>query len=262
MVSARLLHSVMLNEFCKMTASPAVSRNLACGRKLDHVKRNLFGSAQTTATTTSLESKTSAFSTELDRYPEYASQKWGYDFRADRPLGSNATFIWERVSTQESHCAPPVYTLTRAAHVRPEQCSATPSQMEALLSERADRENLMNSSLDSNTDTEYDSQDEPLTHVASTSSAAALCVASSSATSAATSTSTSSSSTGGVSCNSSAQQQQRKRQLKITEFMKERKRLAQAPKKISPAKRMRTNSGSSSSVGAQFGCHLKRSRHN
>ncbi|EDV98118.1 GH22938 [Drosophila grimshawi] len=233
MVSARLLHSVMLNEFCKMTASPAVSRNLACGRKLDHVKRNLFGSAQTTATTTSLESKTSAFSTELDRYPEYASQKWGYDFRADRPLGSNATFIWERVSTQESHCAPPVYTLTRAAHVRPEQCSATPSQMEALLSERADRENLMNSSLDSNTDTEYDSQDEPLTHVASTSSAAAF-----------------------------AQQQQRKRQLKITEFMKERKRLAQAPKKISPAKRMRTNSGSSSSVGAQFGCHLKRSRHN
>ncbi|TMW45060.1 hypothetical protein DOY81_009861, partial [Sarcophaga bullata] len=46
--------------------------------------------------------------------------------------------------------------------------------------------------------------------------------------------------------------QQRKRQPKITEYMKERKRLAQTPKKVSPAKRMRTSSGSSSTSVSHF----------
>lgn len=54
----------------------------------------------------------------------------------------------------------------------------------------------------------------------------------------------------------------------FAEFMKERKRLAQAPKKLSsPAKRLRTSSptaGTSSGfgLGAHFGAMLKRPRHN
>lgn len=241
MVSARVLNPV-LSEFCKMTASPGVSRNLPYGRQLERIKRNLFGPTPTNL----METKTSSsFNAELERHQEMATQKWGFDFRTDRPLSANGSFIWERVSSQESTFAPQMYTLTRAAHVRNDvNASAMPSDMDTLLNERADRENLANSSLDSNTDTDYDSQNESLPLVAST-SAAALTASSSSST-----------------CNYSTQQ--RKRQLKITEFMKERKRLAQAPKKISPAKRMRTSSGSgsssSSSLGAQFGCLLKRSR--
>ncbi|KAH8418679.1 hypothetical protein KR222_009627 [Zaprionus bogoriensis] len=246
MVSARVF-----SEICKMSASPGVSRNLTCGRQLQSIKRNLFGAAPSNL----LETKTNAFSAELERHQELATQKWGFDFRADRPLNANGSYIWERVSSQESNFAPQMYTLTRAAHVRSDVVA---SDMDMLLMERADRENLANSSLDSNTDNEgYDSQNEL---VASTSAAAlTACSAASSSISASTSSASS--------CSNSTQQ--RKRQLKITEFMKERKRLAQAPKKISPAKRMRTNSGSSSavgssassgSIGAQFGCLLKRSR--
>ncbi|XP_023159935.2 uncharacterized protein LOC111592130 isoform X2 [Drosophila hydei] len=246
MVSARTLHPAIRSEFCTMMASPAVSRNSPCIRQLDRIKRNLFGTEQTPL----IENKTA----ELEIRQERASQKWCFDFRADRPLSTNGTYNWERVSTQESTFAPQMYTLTRAAHVRP--IAAGPaSDMDALLDERADRENLANSSLDSNTDTEYDSQDDSLTFnsssnvVASTSAAALTAsVCSSSSTSA--------------TCSSPAQQ--RKRQLKITEFMKERKRLAQAPKKISPAKRLRFCSGSSSSnmSASSSGCSLKRTRHN
>ncbi|KAH8299687.1 hypothetical protein KR044_004596 [Drosophila immigrans] len=237
MVSARVFNPV-LSELCKMSGSPGVTRNL------ERIKRNLFGPAPTKL----VETK-SPFNAELERHQEMATQKWGFDFRADRPLTANGSFIWERVSSQESTFAPQMYTLTRAAHVRSNSsASGMPSDMDALMNERADRENLANSSLDSNTDNEYDSQNESLHLAASTSAAAALTASSSS-------------------CSYSTQQ--RKRQLKITEFMKERKRLAQAPKKISPAKRMRTSSGSgshssssSASIGAHFGGLLKRPRNN
>ncbi|ALC40453.1 maker119 [Drosophila busckii] len=235
-----------------MSASPAMGRSSPCGRQLDRIKRNLFGTSHTELA----ETKTNTFSPDL----ELATRKWGFDFRAGRPLAASPSYIWERVSTQESNFAPQMYTLTRAAHVRPAVGAAiTPSVMDALLNERADRENLANSSLDSNTDTEYDSQDEslPLHSSASTSAAAAAALAASAA----------------VAANSAC-----KRQLKITEFMKERKRLAQAPKKLSPAKRMRSSlnsssssssiitrsssSASSSSLETQLGYMLKRTRHN
>ncbi|KAH8384758.1 hypothetical protein KR093_007792 [Drosophila rubida] len=236
MVSARVFNPV-LSELCKMSGSPGVTRNL------DRIKRNLFGSAPTKL----VDTKT-PFNAELERHQEVSTQKWGFDFRADRPLVTNGSFIWERVSSQESTYAPQMYTLTRAAHMRTSSsanASATPSDMDVLLNERADRENLANSSLDSNTDSEYD---ESLQLAAST-SAAALTASSSSSSS----------------CYST---QQRNRQPKITEYMKERKRLAQAPKKLSPSKRMRTSSGShsssssSASIGAHFGGLLKRPRNN
>ncbi|KAH8405457.1 hypothetical protein KR215_000199 [Drosophila sulfurigaster] len=236
MVSARVFNPV-LSELCKMSGSPGVTRNL------ERIKRNLFGPTPAKL----VETTKSPFNAELERHQEMATQKWGFDFRADRPLSANGSFIWERVSSQESTFAPQMYTLTRAAHVRSNanaSDSALPSDMDVLLNERADRENLANSSLDSNTDNEYDSQNESMQLAASTSAAALLTASSSS---------------------SSTSTQQRKRQLKITEFMKERKRLAQAPKKISPAKRMRTSSGSSSSsasIGSQFGSLLKRQRNN
>ncbi|EDW89542.1 cyclin-dependent kinase inhibitor 1 [Drosophila yakuba] len=243
MVSARVLNPVMLSEFCKMSSSPAVSRNLPCGRQLNRIKRDLFGSsksAEGTATKT-------PFNAELERHQELATQKWGFDFRAGCPLAEKSHFIWERVSFQESSFAPEMYTLTRAAHVRP-SADTSPSDMDILVNERSERENfgsnLGNSSLESNTDNDscYDSQDESLTmrfRSSSTASTSSIVL--------------------------------RKRQPKITEFMKERKRLAQAPKKLSPAKRLRTSSPSSSAtssssggfgLGAHFGAMLKRPRNN
>jgi len=97
-----------------------------------------------------------------------ATQKWGFDFRAGCPLNEKSSFIWERVSFQESSFAPEMYTLTRAAHVRP-SADSSPSDMDVLVNERSERENfgsnLVNSSLESNTDNDscYDSQDESLT---------------------------------------------------------------------------------------------------
>ncbi|KAH8270756.1 hypothetical protein KR018_000204 [Drosophila ironensis] len=230
MVSARVLNPVMLS---KISSSPAVGRTLPC--QLNRVKRDLFGSSKTSEGSTN---KT-PFNAALERYQEMATQKWGFDFRAGCPLTETSAFSWERVSSQESTYAPEMYTLTRAAHVR--RVESTPSDMDTLLNERSERENigstLVNSSLESNTDNEfcYDSQDEtPLTVRLAAASSIVL----------------------------------RKRQPKITEFMKERKRLAQAPKKLSPAKRLRSTSPSastSSSAGfglTHLGAMLKRPRHN
>ncbi|XP_017066626.1 cyclin-dependent kinase inhibitor 1 [Drosophila eugracilis] len=243
MVSARVLNPVMLSEFCKMSSSPAVSRNLPCGRQLNRIKRDLFGSSKSAEGT----ANKTPFNAELERHQELATQKWGFDFRAGCPLPEKSSFIWERVSFQESSFAPEMYTLTRAAHVRP-STESSPSDMDILVNQRSERENfgssLVNSSMESNTDNDscYDSQEESLTtrftssNMASTSSIVL-----------------------------------RKRQPKITEFMKERKRLAQAPKKLSPAKRLRTSSPSSSAsssssggfgLGTHFGAMLKRPRHN
>lgn len=78
-------------------------------------------------------------------------------------MSSNSQFVWERVSSQESCIAPEMYTLTRAAHVRPlASSSSTPapkSHMEILMDERADRENL-NLSSQSQYATDTDSCDE------------------------------------------------------------------------------------------------------
>lgn len=144
------------------------------------------------------------FTAELEHHQEMATQKWGFDFRADRPLNGNGSFIWERVSSQESNFAPQMYTLTRAAHVR-NDVNGEVTDMDTLLMERADRENLVNSSMDSNNsdNDEYDSQNESLALGPSTSVAAFAAAAAASASS-----STSSS------CNYATQQ--RKRQLKIT----------------------------------------------
>ncbi|XP_030388560.1 cyclin-dependent kinase inhibitor 1 [Scaptodrosophila lebanonensis] len=243
MVSARVLNPVVLSEFCRM--SPAINRNFPC-RKLNRVKRDLFGTAHSNISSGDAAKNNRHFNAELERHQEQATQKWGFDFRSGCPLSVSSTFVWERVSSQESTIAPEMYTLTRAAHVRPEPSEA--SDLDLLLNERADREHVTNSSLESTTDNEsgFDSllMDFPMPSSNSASNG-------------------SSTSTGSLSCSPP------KRQLKITEFMKERKRLAQAPKKISPAKRLRTSSGSShsssmvaSSLNAFLGGQMKRRRNN
>ncbi|XP_075166471.1 cyclin-dependent kinase inhibitor dacapo [Haematobia irritans] len=214
MSAARVLNPMI----CKITNSPAAAMrsNMACGRQLNRIKRDLFGPANPIETN-------KIFNEELEKCQERASRKWGFDFRTGSPLSANSQYIWERVSTQESHIAPEMYTLTRAAHVRPTPAPKT--NLELLMDERAERENL-NLSQHSVTDTDScdDSQDESMVEfkVPAGPNNVETCVLVPRKT------------------------YLRKRQPKITEYMKERKRLAQTPKKVSPAKRMRTSSGSSS----------------
>ncbi|XP_068144935.1 cyclin-dependent kinase inhibitor 1 [Drosophila tropicalis] len=212
-----------------------VSATCAPVRQLNRIKRDLFGSAKTNQ----LPENKTPFGAELERHQELATQKWGFDFRSGCPVVPEKThFVWERVSFQESSFAPEMYTLTRAAHVRP-RAEDPSSDMDLLMNERAEREHFgINSSMESQTDNDscYDSQDESPLHLPSSNLRS----------------SPRRSATG-----------QRKRQLKITEFMKERKRLIQAPKKLTPAKRLRSSSptSSTSSTAIMAGI-LKRPRHN
>ncbi|XP_073813694.1 cyclin-dependent kinase inhibitor dacapo [Musca autumnalis] len=216
MSAARVLNPMI----CKISSSPVAMRssNMTCGRQLNRIKRDLFGPANPVETT-------KIFNEELEKSQERASRKWGFDFRTGSPLSANSQYIWERVSTQENQIAPEMYTLTRAAHVRPTPAPKT--NLEMLMDERAERENHLNlsqSSVTTDTDSCDDSQDESMVEfkVPAGPNHAETSVLVPRKT------------------------HLRKRQPKITEYMKERKRLAQTPKKVSPAKRMRTSSGSSS----------------
>lgn len=104
------------------------------------------------------------FNEELEKHQEKAAKKWGFDFRTGSPLSTNSQYIWERVSTQESCIAPEMYTLTRAAHVRPLDIAAPApkTHMEILMDERADRENFNASHSTTDTDSCDESQDESI----------------------------------------------------------------------------------------------------
>lgn len=211
-MTSRVLNPVALTEFCKLRspATLSMSRNLPCVRQVNRIKRDLFGAAKPKETT-------KIFSDEIEVHQDNASKKWGFDFRSGNPLATgNTQFIWERM--QFSDFLPEMYTLTRAAHVR-EPFKA--SSHDLLLDERADREHNSLSSLE--TDSCDDSQDESMSGFKAPIASAAP-------------------STVALSCRTL-----RKRQPKITEYMKERKRLSQTPKKSSPAKRARTTSSSGTS---------------
>ncbi|XP_067627838.1 uncharacterized protein dap [Eurosta solidaginis] len=252
MSAARVLNPVVLTEFCKLRASPStMGRNLTCNRQLNRIKRDLFGPANSVETQ-------KAFAEELDKHQERAIQKWGFDFRNGSPLPTNTQYVWERISYQESTHAPEVYTLIRAAHVRP--APVIPCSADLLMDERAERENyLINTSASTDTDScgDYDSQDESLVFKVPEMLQQS-------------GNSSSKSTHDGSPAGSSPL---RKRQPKITEYMKERKRLAQTPKKATPAKRTRTSSGSSNSgnfphsahaysISAHFSLQRSLQRHN
>lgn len=54
---------------------------------------------------------------ELAKQQLAASERWGFDFARGQPLSNQKIFLWERVPSE--HDMPKMYTLTRAAHIRP-----------------------------------------------------------------------------------------------------------------------------------------------
>lgn len=60
-----------------------------------------------------------------------ASQKWGFDFVRGCPIDDASLFLWERVPPTNE--IPEMYTLSRAAHIRPiDQSDRTPSKKRRL----------------------------------------------------------------------------------------------------------------------------------
>ncbi|CAD7088931.1 unnamed protein product [Hermetia illucens] len=194
-MSARVLNPIMFSELYTIR-SPVAIRNALSTRKLNQIKKDLFGP------TDSLENKRT-FENELDRHHDTACKKWGFDFRSGYPLSNHNQYIWERVSYTEF--IPEVYTLSRAAHVR-EVPEFEPTERDLLMDERAARENSPSA-------TEKLFLQEVVEFKVPLDDRLAI---------AGTSTSG-------------------KRQPKITDYMKERKRLASTPKKSSPVKRLRSN---------------------
>uniref|UniRef100_A0A1A9X4C2 Cyclin-dependent kinase inhibitor domain-containing protein n=1 Tax=Glossina brevipalpis TaxID=37001 RepID=A0A1A9X4C2_9MUSC len=216
MSTARVLNPVF-NEIYKIRSSPTVlQRNLPCSHQLNRIKKDLFGPINVNETNR-------MFKEELAKHHEEATQKWGFDFRAGSPLAAtNPQFIWERITSQESIIIPEVYTLTRNAHVHPSPVQPTPFDL--LMDDRAEREN----DTISGSATDTDSCDE--FHVENSSALTLFKIPANPISRASTSEAA-----------GPRKILLRKRQPKITEYLKERKRLAQTPKKVAPAKRMRTS---------------------
>lgn len=63
---------------------------------------------------------------ELAKHQISASQKWGFDFVRGIPLEDPNLFLWERVPPTNE--IPEMYTLSRAAHIRPIEPDRTPSK--------------------------------------------------------------------------------------------------------------------------------------
>lgn len=63
---------------------------------------------------------------ELAKHQLSASQKWGFDFVRGCPMEDTKLFMWERVPPTNE--IPEMYTLSRAAHMRPIDPDRTPSK--------------------------------------------------------------------------------------------------------------------------------------
>lgn len=141
----------------------------------------------------------------MGKQQDVATKKWGFDFRSGYPLSEHQQYIWE---VETSEFIPQSYTLSRAAHVR-EIPSYEISAADRLLDERAARQNA-SSSIRSFAD---DAVEDLVTFEIPVSVTSPSMGASSS--------------TG-------------KRQPKITDYMKERKRLAPTSKNHTSVKRLRS----------------------
>lgn len=231
-MSAKVCNPMVMSEIAKLR-SPAVGRRpLSNSISLARVKRDLFGPVDKQETKIFVER-------ELAAQNEALSKKWGFNFGTGEPLQNHEQFQWERVPpTLAPACFTGMVTITRVAHVMPPSSTAS----EDLLDKRAERENgnVFHLSIQvspasvSGSDSESDcSFDTVRTHPLETSAVT-----------------TSTNSNGSSSFPASANRA--KRQPRITDYLKERKRLSSSSPKSNVAKKarqmLRAASSSSSSA--------------
>lgn len=241
-MSARVCNPMAMTEIAKLR-SAGVGRNpISNIISLARVKRNLFGPVD------KQESK-KFIDRELAAHNEALSKKWGFDFGTGQPLQKHEQFQWERVPpTSTPACFNGMMTITRVAHVVPPSSTSS----EDLLDQRAERENgnvyhrsilgspASVSGSDSESDCSFDTvRTYPLVLRSETSAiTATAAVTISTAT---TATSSNSSSSFPASANRA------KRQQRITDYLKERKRLSTSSPKSTVAKKARQMLASSCS---------------
>lgn len=217
-MSAKVYNPMILSEISTLR-SPAIGRRPAAATAritAARVKRDLFGPVDK-------EDSKKFIERELAAQNEVLSKKWGFDFRSGEPLQNHEQYQWERVPpTSAPSCfVGGMVALTRAAHV------ITPATAsEDLMDQRAERENgscfsAATAAASSPAGSDSDEMDVVVTHPLAKIGASL--------------TTTSSS------CPSSfpASATRARRQQRITDYLKERKRLSSSAPKIALAKRAR-----------------------
>ncbi|XP_065083040.1 uncharacterized protein dap [Ochlerotatus camptorhynchus] len=240
-MSAKVCNPMAMSELRTLAT---VRKPLSSSISVARVKRDLFGPVD------KQESK-NFIDRELAAHTEALSKKWGFDFGAGQPLKNHEKYQWERVPpTLVPTCFTAMMTISREAHVMPPSSTAS----EDLLDQRAERENgnvyqrsIMGlpasvSGSDSESDCSFDTvRTYPLVLRSETSALTATAAVTTSTT---TATSSNSSSSFPASANRA------KRQQRITDYLKERKRLSTSSPKSSVAKKARHMLASSSSATA------------
>lgn len=228
-MSAKVYNPMILSEISTLR-SPALGRRPTTAARITaaRVKRDLFGPVDK-------EDSKKFIERELAAQNDVLSKKWGFDFRTGEPLQHHEQYQWERVPpTSAPSCfVGGMVALTRAAHV----VASTTS--EDLMDQRAERENgscfssataasatAASPTFSAGSDSEkMDVVTHPLAKIG------ASLTSSSSFPASAT----------------RAQRQQR-----ITDYLKERKRLSSSAPKVALAKRARQmlSSGASSTASS------------
>lgn len=231
-MSAKVYNPMILSEISTLR-SPAIGRRPAATARITaaRVKRDLFGPVDK-------EDSKKFIERELAAQNEVLSKKWGFDFRSGEPLQNHEQYQWERVPpTSAPSCfVGGMVALTRAAHVIP---PASSTASEDLMDQRAERENgkcfstttataTASSPAASSDSDEMDVVTHPLAKIG------------------ASLTSSSSSSSSFPASATRARRQQR-----ITDYLKERKRLSSSAPKVALAKRARQMLSSGTSPSAQ-----------
>lgn len=223
-MSAKVYNPMILSEISTLR-SPAIGRRpaptSAARITAARVKRDLFGPVDK-------EDSKKFIERELAAQNDVLSKKWGFDFRSGEPLQNHEQYQWERVPpTSAPSCfVGGMVALTRAAHV-----VGTATASEDLMDQRAERENgscfstttTAAAASGASSDAEMDAPvlTHPLAKIASSSSATTTVISLSSSSS------------------FPASATRARRQQRITDYLKERKRLSSSAPKVALAKRAR-----------------------
>lgn len=244
-MSAKVYNPMILSEISTLR-SPAIGRRpvsatSAARITAARVKRDLFGPVDK-------EDSKKFIERELAAQNDVLSKKWGFDFRSGEPLQNHEQFQWERVPpTSAPSCfVGGMVALTRAAHVVGTAATAS----EDLMDQRAERENGSCFSTTTTSATTASSgasspvgSDAEMDAPVMTHPLAKISLSSSSSSSSFPASAT-----------------RARRQQRITDYLKERKRLSTSAPKVALAKRARhmlsgspaaSSSSSSSSQSSQ-----------
>lgn len=228
-MSARVCNPVALSEIAKLRSPAVVRKPMTNSISLARVKRDLFGPVD------KQESK-NFIDRQLAAQNDALSKKWGFDFTAGEPLQNHEQYQWERVPPMSAPaCFTGMVTLTRGAHRVPQSSTIS----EDLLDQRAERENaslyrhpssISSPASVSGSDSESDCSFETVrTHPLVLRSETIVSI-----NTASTTTITSSSTP-----SFPATVNRAKRQQRITDYLKERKRLSTGAPKSTAAKKAR-----------------------